>query len=67
LAGVLLGCAGSFFAARLIKALLFDVPVNDYVSPMVSMALLFAVGMVAAALPSWRAARIDPLVALRHE
>lgn len=66
-AGAAVGCAGSFFATGLLKAFLFETPVNDYRSLMISMAVLFAVAMVAAAIPSRRAARIDPVAALRRE
>jgi predicted permease len=67
MAGAAVGCAGSFFAARLLKALLFEAPGNDYRSLLIAMALLFAVAMLAAAIPSRRAAGVDPVVALRQE
>jgi predicted permease len=67
LAGVAVGCAAAFFAARLLKALLFETPASDYRSLMISMVLLLTVAMLAAAIPSRRAAGIDPVVALRQE
>ncbi|HEY6304862.1 MAG TPA: ABC transporter permease [Candidatus Angelobacter sp.] len=65
--GVVVGAAGSLFAARLIRALLFEVPANDYLSLVMSVVLLFATALLAASVPSRRAATTDPLVALRHE
>ena len=63
--GLVLGLAGAAGAARLIQTLLFDVRPLD---PLVyaGVALLFTiVAALACLLPSMRAARIDPLVALR--
>jgi len=66
-AGMTVGAAGSFFAARLLRTLLFEVQVNDDRSLAMAMALLFAVTLLASAIPSRRASRIDPLLALRQE
>jgi putative ABC transport system permease protein len=67
LLGISLGAAGSLFLTRFLQALLFEVPANDYLSLTLSVVLLFAVAMLAASLPSRRAAMTDPLLALRHE
>lgn len=67
LLGITLGAAGSLLAARFIRALLFEVPTNDYLSLAFCVALLFAIAMLAAFIPSRRAAATNPLVALRYE
>jgi predicted permease len=67
LVGVVLGTAGSFFVTRFIQALLFEVPANDYLSLAVCVVALFAVAMLAASVPSRRAATTDPLLALRRQ
>lgn len=67
LLGIALGAAGSLLLTRFLQALLFEVPANDYLSLTLSVVLLFAVAMLAASLPSRRAAMTDPLLALRHE
>jgi predicted permease len=66
-AGLVLGFSGAAAAARLIQALLFNVQPLD---PLVygAVAVLFTiVATLACLLPSWRASRIDPLVALRAD
>ena len=63
LAGVLL----SLFAVRLISSMLFGVQSLDAFTYALVMAIVFPVVVLAAALPAWRAARVDPMVALRHE
>jgi len=65
--GLVVGLVTAAGAARLIQTLLFDVQPLD---PMVygSVALLFAVvAALACFVPSLRASRVDPLVALRAE
>jgi len=63
--GIGLGVAGALLLTRSMRSLLFGVSAAD---PMVHLgvsALLAAVAIVAVAVPSSRATRIDPLLALR--
>jgi hypothetical protein len=57
----------SFAASRLVHDLLFDVAPGDPPAIMIAAALLLASAAAAAYLPAWRASRVDPVVALRHE
>lgn len=67
LAGVLLGLAGALFAARALQALLFQVPARDPWTLAVVVPALWLIALAAAWIPSLRAARVDPMTALRHE
>ena len=66
-AGALLGAAGSLFALRLLGAMLFRVPARDPWTLSAVLAVLFAVSLLAAWIPSRRAARVNPVEALREE
>jgi predicted permease len=63
--GLLLGVTGALFATRLIRGLLFGVAPNDPVTLMGVALIMAAVGIVACWVPAIRAARVDPVVAIR--
>jgi putative ABC transport system permease protein len=65
--GIAAGLLGAAALARSLTALLFGVPPLDPVAFGLSAALLASVAVAAAAIPAWRAARVDPAIALREE
>jgi len=65
--GVVIGLAASFGLSRLIGALLFGVSPNSLTTIASVSAGLIAVALLACYLPARRAARVDPMVALRDE
>jgi len=67
LAGVTLGLLGAWFCARLLQSLLFEVRVHDPILLTLSLLILLAVAFLATWVPARRAARVDPMVALRYE
>jgi len=67
LAGLAVGLFLGLAAARLIGSLLYGVRPVDPVSIAVTVALLGTASLLASYIPARRAARIDPMVALRYE
>jgi putative ABC transport system permease protein len=65
--GLTLGLAGALAAGPLLGGFLGSVSPRDPLTLGCVVALLLAVSLVAAFLPARRAARLDPVVALRHE
>ncbi len=66
-AGLVAGLLGAFAASRLVSAMLAEVPPHDPMTFAAVATVLATVGFIAAWLPARRAARIDPMVALREE
>jgi predicted permease len=67
LAGIVIGAAASFAAGRLIASMLFGLTPTDPVTALLAVILMIGVASLAGWLPARRAARVAPLVALRHE
>lgn len=67
LAGIAVGLALTFGAAKLMASMLFGVPAEDPVSFGIAIVLLAMVALAAAYIPARRAATIDPLAAIRYE
>jgi predicted permease len=65
--GVAAGAACSLAVTRMVKGLLFGVAPGDPLSLIAAIAVLTLTAAMAAWIPSRRAARVDPMVALRYE
>jgi predicted permease len=65
--GVGAGLLGSIFLTRLVRGLLFEVSPRDPLSLAISVGVVAIVAVFAAWVPSHRAARVDPTVALRYD
>jgi putative ABC transport system permease protein len=64
---VVIGLAGAFAATRLLNSLLFGVGASDPVTFVGIVLLVSLVAFLAAWLPARRAARVNPIIALRTE
>jgi ABC-type antimicrobial peptide transport system permease subunit len=67
LIGALVGVAGSAGLAKLIQSRLFGLKTLDPVTITTALAILAFVALVAGYIPAMRAARVNPVRALRHE
>jgi predicted permease len=65
--GLLIGIVGALVLSRFMTSLLFDVKPTDPLAYVVVSFLLLGIALVASYLPARRAARIDPIIALRSE
>lgn len=66
-AGLILGVVVTYFAARALQPLLYEVSPRDPLVIAAAILGLLAAGLVAALLPACRAMRLDPSDALRQE
>jgi len=67
LIGVGLGLVGALALTQLMSTLLFGVAPDDPMTFVIVAILLSVIALFACYVPARRAARVDPLVALRHE
>jgi ABC-type antimicrobial peptide transport system permease subunit len=67
LVGLVGGVAATILSTRLLRSQLFGVSAADPLAYAGVIALLGTVALAACYLPARRAARVDPMIALRHE
>ena len=65
--GVALGLPLAAVASRSLRSLMFGISVNDPATFAVAASIFLALGVVAGLAPARRAARVDPVIALRAE
>ena len=65
--GVGLGLAGALALTRVMSSLLFGVSATDPATLVTISLILVAVALLASYIPARRAAKVDPLIALRYE
>jgi ABC-type antimicrobial peptide transport system permease subunit len=65
--GTALGIVAAFFLANVLASNLYGVMPRDTLVFVSVPALLVLVAVAAVLIPSYRASRVDPLVALRHD
>ncbi|HEX3681467.1 MAG TPA: ABC transporter permease [Bryobacteraceae bacterium] len=65
--GIVAGLCAALALTRLVADLLFDVSPNDPLTFAAVACILAATALAAGGIPAWRAARIDPVRALRQE
>jgi putative ABC transport system permease protein len=64
--GVVIGTGLSLWLAKFVSTLLFGLEARDVATLAAAVAMMSVVGTLAAFLPAWRAARIDPVEVLRE-
>lgn len=67
IAGIVIGLGAAVLASRLLRAQLFEIAPTDTLTYVLVAASLMVVSLLASWIPARRAARIDPITALRQD
>lgn len=65
--GMGLGLTAAYYTSKLMATFLFKVTATDPVTFGIVSVTLLGAGLAACLIPAWRASRLDPVTALRHE
>jgi ABC-type antimicrobial peptide transport system permease subunit len=65
--GLVIGVALSLATNRLLQSELWGATPTDPTTFVAGILVTLAIGTIACLVPAWRAVRVEPMVALRHE
>lgn len=65
--GIAVGLPAAIALSRYVEAQLFGIKPNDPLTYIIAVAAMMSIALVAGAIPANRAARVDPILALRYE
>jgi predicted permease len=65
--GVIVGIGGALLLSKFLKGMLYGVGTHDPVTFVAVPVVLGIVAFMATLIPAWKAARVDPVIALREE
>ena len=65
--GTAVGLGAAVAATRIMESMLYGLTARDPTTLIGAAIILLAVASLAAAVPAWRASRVDPMTALRYE
>jgi ABC-type antimicrobial peptide transport system permease subunit len=67
LIGLIIGIAGALALGRILTTLIYGIQASDPLTFVAVSALLLIVALAASLIPAYRAARVEPIKALREE
>jgi predicted permease len=67
LGGIAVGAPAAILSARALGSVLFEVAPSDPMTQAASIVVLAVAALAATSIPLWRASRVEPMSALRHE
>jgi putative ABC transport system permease protein len=67
LLGMVIGVAGALALGRVMSSLIFGVKPTDAITFVAVAALIAAIALLASVIPAYRAAKVNPVIALRYE
>jgi len=67
IAGIAIGLISALGVTRILRSMLYSTSSTDFLSFVLTSAVLMAVALLACYIPALRAAKVDPIVALRYE
>ena len=65
--GLAIGMAAALGISKFVESLLYGIKSNDPLALLGAVAILLAAVTLGGYAPAWKASRIDPMAALRHE